>query len=182
MNQVREIIEVHRTTEKKLEDIIHDANRFADSLRQDYKYAKRDIQSLLAEVNVLRAQRVRLSGAVNALTKNREDELVELHEQRELKKHISSSTRNRIGCLFEAAYDRMQADNQDSGELTDEMHCVYGVDLVNPFCSSKHALNKQNIQTICKHTLNALNKQNMQPGGLDPVYCSRTETKEQSST
>ena len=29
------------------------------------------------------------------------------------------------------------------------------VDLLNPFCPSKHALNKQNIQTttICKHTL-----------------------------
>ena len=34
---------------------------------------------------------------MNALTKNHEDELVELHEQRELKKRISLSTRDRIG-------------------------------------------------------------------------------------
>ena len=72
----------------------------------------------------------RLSSAVNALTKNREDELVELHAQRELKKHIPLSTRDRIGGLIDAAYDRMQEDNQDSDELTEqdgvtEMHDTY---------------------------------------------------------
>ena len=62
----------------------------------------------------------RVSDAVNALTKYREDELVELHEQRELRKRIPSSTRDRIGGLIDAAYDRMQEDNQDSGELTEQ--------------------------------------------------------------
>ena len=90
------------------------------SLHKDYKYAKRDVQSLQAEVNLLRAQRDRLSGAVNALTKNHDDELVELQEQLELKKRIPWSTRDRIGGLIEAAYDRMQTDNQDSGELTEQ--------------------------------------------------------------
>ena len=72
------------------------------------------------EVNLLMAQMDRLSGAVHALTKYREDELVELHEQRELRKRITSSTRDRIGVLIDAAYDRMQEDNQDSGELTEQ--------------------------------------------------------------
>ena len=60
---------------------------------------------------------------MNALTKNLEDLLVELHEQRELKtrKRIPSSTRNRIGDLIEVAYDPMQADHEDSGELTVEV-------------------------------------------------------------
>ena len=62
----------------------------------------------------------RLLGAVNTLTKYREDELVELHEQRELRKRIPSSTRDRIGGLIDAAYDRMQEDNRDSGELTEQ--------------------------------------------------------------
>ena len=79
LNQLREIIKNHRKAEKKLEDIIHDASLFSNSFRKDYKYAKRDIQSLRAEVNLLRAQSDRLLGAVNALTKNHDDELVELH-------------------------------------------------------------------------------------------------------
>ena len=53
------------------------------------------------------AQMDRLSGAVNALTKYREDELVELHEQRELRKRIPSSTRDRIGGLIDVAYYRI---------------------------------------------------------------------------
>ena len=75
---------------------------------------------MLEEVNLLRAQRDRLSGAVNALTKNHEDELVQLHEQWELKKRIPSFTWDWIGGLIEAAHDRMQVDNQDSGELTEQ--------------------------------------------------------------
>ena len=39
------------------------------SLYKDYKYARKDMQSLLAEVNLLRAQRDRLSGVVYSLTK-----------------------------------------------------------------------------------------------------------------
>ena len=52
-------------------------------LCKDYRYAKRDVQSLRAEVNLLResGHKGTLSGAVNAQTKNHEDELVELHEQ-----------------------------------------------------------------------------------------------------
>ena len=60
VNQLREIIKDHRRTEKKLKDTIHNANRFANSLRKDYKYAKRGIQSLREEVNVLRSQWDRL--------------------------------------------------------------------------------------------------------------------------
>ena len=67
------------------------------------------------------AQRDRLLVAVNALTKYHEDELVELHEKGGgLKKRIPSSTRDRIGGLIDAAYDRMQEDNRDSGELTEQ--------------------------------------------------------------
>ena len=65
-------------------------------------------------------QRDRLSGAVNSLMKNHDNELVELDEQRELKKRIPSSTRVRIGCLIETAYDSIQEDNQDSGELIEQ--------------------------------------------------------------
>ena len=72
-----------------------------------------------AEVNLL-AQSDRASGVVNALTKNHEDKLVELHEQLELKKSLPSSTRDRIGCFIEAAFDQKQADNQDSCELTEQ--------------------------------------------------------------
>ena len=57
---------------------------------------------------------------MNALTKNHEDELVQLHEQWELKKRIPSFTWDWIGGLIEAAHDRMQVDNQDSGELTEQ--------------------------------------------------------------
>ena len=53
------------------------------------------------EVNLLMVQVDRHSRAMNALTKNHEDELVELHKQRELKKRIPSSTRERIGCLIQ---------------------------------------------------------------------------------
>ena len=42
-------------------------------LCKDYKYKKRDLQNLRAEAGLLREQRDRLSGAVNALMKNRED-------------------------------------------------------------------------------------------------------------
>ena len=76
---------------KWLEDIRHNSNRFANSLRKDYKNASKDLQNLRAEANLLRLQRDRLSGAVNALTKNREGFLVELHEQRELKKHVAGA-------------------------------------------------------------------------------------------
>ena len=44
--------------------------------------------------------------------KNREDLLVELHEQGRLKKCISSTTQTRIGCLIEAANDRMDNDTE----------------------------------------------------------------------
>ena len=47
---------------------------------------------------------------MNALTKNHEDELVQLHEQWELKKRIPSFTWDWIGGLIEAAHDRMQVD------------------------------------------------------------------------
>ena len=39
-----------------------------------------------------------------ALTKNREDELVEIHEQGKLKKPIPSSTQARIGAFIDAAH------------------------------------------------------------------------------
>ena len=52
-----------------------------------------------------------------APTKNREAELVELHEQ---KKRIPSPTRTRIGDFIDAAYNRMEADTDDSAELTEQ--------------------------------------------------------------
>ena len=52
---------------------IHDAHQHCDSLCRDYKYAKRDLQNLRAEACLGGVQRERLSGAVMALTKNRED-------------------------------------------------------------------------------------------------------------
>ena len=50
VNQLLEIIEDHRMTGKKLEDIIHDANRFENSLRKDYKYAKSETCSPCCQV------------------------------------------------------------------------------------------------------------------------------------
>ena len=55
-----------------------------------------------------------------ALTKNREELLVLLDEQQELKKRVPSSSWALIGCLIEAEYNRMEADNDDSAELTEE--------------------------------------------------------------
>ena len=52
MNQLREIIEDHQRTEKKLEDTIHNTNQFANSLSKFYKYSNRDALSLLVEVNL----------------------------------------------------------------------------------------------------------------------------------
>ena len=126
---LREIIQDHRQTEEKLEAIIHDNNRFADSLHRNNKYAKRVIQHLRTEADLFRAQRNRLLGAADA----REDLLVEPHELRELTKSIPSSTRvsfrpltkcipssTRIGSFMDAAYHHMEADNDDSAELTEQ--------------------------------------------------------------
>ena len=92
VNQLREIIEDHWKTQKILEDITHHSNLYCDPLCKDYKYAKRDLQDLRAEANLLKVQMDRHSGAVNAPTKNSEDLLVELQEQRELKKSIPAFT------------------------------------------------------------------------------------------
>ena len=88
--QQNRVIEVHRKTETKLEDMIHECDRYCHSLCKDYKYAKRDLQNLRAETGLLRD---RHSGAVMALTKNCENELVELDEQGELKKRTRRSIR-----------------------------------------------------------------------------------------
>ena len=101
MNQLREIIEDHRKTEQKLKDILQDSNQYCHSLRSDCKYARIDLQNSWADANLFRTQRARLSGAMKALTKNREDFLVELYEQRKLKTHIPVRTRTRIGGLIE---------------------------------------------------------------------------------
>ena len=79
VNHLREIVEGQQKTEKKLKHIIQDSNQYCHSLRRDYKYANRDLQNLLTEACLLRAHRDRLLGSMMALTKNREDLLVELH-------------------------------------------------------------------------------------------------------
>ena len=121
VNHLREIIEDHRKTEQKLKDILQDSNQYCHSLRSDCKYARIDLQNSWADANLFRTQRARLSGAMKALTKNREDFLVELYasEQRELKTRIPARTRTRIGCLIETALFCMEADNDDSAEMTD---------------------------------------------------------------
>ena len=114
VNQLREIIQDYVRTEKRLEETVHGVHQIADSLRRDYKYARRDLLHWQAEAIAHKDRNARLSGAVMALTKNREDFLVKLHEQGELKKRIPSSARTQIGGLIEAAYDRMEADNEES--------------------------------------------------------------------
>ena len=93
--------------------------RVSDSLLRETN-TRRETSRIVAEADLLREQRDRLSAAVNALTTNTEDLLIkqqfELHEQQERKKSIPSTSRARICAFISAAYDHLEADSDDSAK------------------------------------------------------------------
>ena len=128
VGQIRFPLQRLGESEKKLEDIVHDANRFVDSIR---RFASQGLQISEKRLSVLAGRSQPAQGAKEqalGCCERSDEESWRLTGRAassstnsvELKKRIPSSTLDRVGGLIEAAYDCMQADNQDSGELTEQ--------------------------------------------------------------